>query len=88
MLQSILGRYEYCLVQSLGGFVCDTCYAEVMISILVFCNSIPALMQTKRKWKSNLEVGTLVVMSSLHELHKIEGAAIEALYSAAINVRH
>jgi len=88
MLQSILGKYEYRLVQSLGEFVCDTCYAELMISILVFCNCIPALMQSKRKWKSNLEVGALVVMSALHELRKIEGAAIEALYSASLNVRH
>jgi hypothetical protein len=88
MLQSILGRYEYCLVQSLDSFVCDTCYAEVMTSIPVFCKSIPALLCIKRIGESNLEVGALVVMSALREFHKIEGAAIEALYSAALNVRH
>ena len=88
MLQSILGRYEYCLVQSLESFVCDTCYAEVMASIPVFLNSIHALLCIKHMWKSNLEVGALVIMSALCELCKIEGAAIEALYSAALNVRH
>jgi hypothetical protein len=59
-----------------------------MTSIPVFCNSIPALFCIKHIRKSNLEVGALVVMSQLRELNKIEGAAIEALYSAALNVRH
>jgi len=78
MLQSILGRYEYYLVHGLDSFVCDTCYAEVMTSIPVFCNSMPALLCIKRIRKSNLEVGAIVVMSALRELHKIESAAIEA----------